>query len=82
MCDGRLEVFGHNWVEGQGSGHRIDNTTGEEEDEYHAMGNKIATKNTKKIIASETGKERAYGAYKERVKTLLMMNEYFPFLYT
>jgi elongation factor 3 len=41
MRDGHLEASGHNWVEGQGSGARIDKKEGEEEDEYDAMGNKI-----------------------------------------
>jgi hypothetical protein len=41
----RLEASGHNWVEGQGSGPRIDKAAGEEEDDqYDAMGNKIDTK--------------------------------------
>ena len=40
MRDGRLEASGHNWVEGQGSGPRIDKKD-DEEDQYDAMGNKI-----------------------------------------
>ncbi|KAI5824701.1 hypothetical protein K523DRAFT_284565 [Schizophyllum commune Tattone D] len=56
MRDGRLEASGHNWVEGQGSGARIDKKEGEEEDKYDAMGNKIETKKTKKITSSEARK--------------------------
>lgn len=43
MRDGRLEASGHNWVEGQGTGARIDKKAdGEEEDQFDSMGNKIA----------------------------------------
>jgi elongation factor 3 len=56
MRDGRLEASGHNWVEGQGAGPRIDKADGEEEDQYDAMGNKIDTKKMKKISASEARK--------------------------
>ena len=56
MRDGRLEASGHNWVEGQGSGPRIDKATGEEEDQYDAMGNKIDSKKLKKISASDARK--------------------------
>lgn len=58
MRDGRLEASGHNWVEGQGSGARIDKKDGEEEDQYDAMGNKIDTKKTKKLTSSELRKVR------------------------
>jgi elongation factor 3 len=56
MRDGRLEASGHNWVEGQGSGARIDKAAGEEDDQYDAMGNKIESKKQKKISASEARK--------------------------
>lgn len=56
MRDGRLEASGHNWVEGQGSGARIDKKDGEEEDTYDAMGNKVDTKKTKKLTSSEARK--------------------------
>ena len=49
MRDGRLEASGHNWVEGQGAGPRIDKKDGPEEDTYDAMGNKIENKKQKKI---------------------------------
>ncbi|THH15653.1 hypothetical protein EW146_g4862 [Bondarzewia mesenterica] len=56
MRDGRLEASGHNWVEGQGSGPRIDKNDGVEEDQYDAMGNKIDNKKQKKITSSEARK--------------------------
>ncbi|KAH7914089.1 P-loop containing nucleoside triphosphate hydrolase protein [Hygrophoropsis aurantiaca] len=56
MRDGRLEASGHNWVEGQGSGPRIDKKEGEEEDTYDAMGNKVDNKKSKKITSSEARK--------------------------
>lgn len=59
MRDGRLEASGHNWVEGQGSGERIDKKDGEEEDTYDAMGNKIdKAKQAKKLTASEARKAK------------------------
>ncbi|PPQ66033.1 hypothetical protein CVT26_010789 [Gymnopilus dilepis] len=56
MRDGRLEASGHNWVEGQGSGPRIDKAAGEEEEVYDAMGNKVDTKKSKKLTSSELRK--------------------------
>ncbi|KAJ7272895.1 P-loop containing nucleoside triphosphate hydrolase protein [Mycena rebaudengoi] len=56
MRDGRLEASGHNWVEGQGSGPRIDKNDGEEDVQYDAMGNKIDVKKQKKISAGEARK--------------------------
>ncbi|KIM23012.1 hypothetical protein M408DRAFT_28250 [Serendipita vermifera MAFF 305830] len=59
MRDGRLEASGHNWVEGQGSGPRIDKDAGEEEDQYDAMGNKIEkSKLKKKLTANEARKAK------------------------
>lgn len=58
MRDGRLEASGHNWVEGQGSGPRIDKKDGEDEDQYDAMGNKIESKKTKKVTANEARKAK------------------------
>ncbi|KAG6809930.1 hypothetical protein H0H92_014034 [Tricholoma furcatifolium] len=58
MRDGRLEASGHNWVEGQGSGPRIDKADGEEETMYDAMGNKIDVKKQKKLTASEARKAK------------------------
>jgi elongation factor 3 len=56
MRDGRLEASGHNWVEGQGSGPRIDKKDGEEEDTYDAMGNKVDNKKAKKLTSAEARK--------------------------
>ncbi|GJE99840.1 ABC transporter [Phanerochaete sordida] len=58
MRDGRLEASGHNWVEGQGSGPRIDKKAGEEDDQYDAMGNKIEVKKVKKLTAAEARKAK------------------------
>jgi len=57
MRDGRLEASGHNWVEGQGAGPRIDKKDGDEEDTYDAMGNKIdSVKKAKKLTSNEARK--------------------------
>ncbi|KAI0700543.1 P-loop containing nucleoside triphosphate hydrolase protein [Cerioporus squamosus] len=56
MRDGHLEASGHNWVEGQGSGPRIDKKDGEEDDQYDAMGNKIENKKQKKLTSAEARK--------------------------
>ncbi|KAI5117797.1 hypothetical protein M0805_002184 [Coniferiporia weirii] len=56
MRDGYLEASGHNWVEGQGSGARIDKDKGEDDDQYDAMGNKIDVKKQKKLTSAEARK--------------------------
>jgi len=56
MRDGTLEASGHNWVEGQGAGPRIDKAAGEEDDVYDAMGNKVDTKKQKKLTSAEQRK--------------------------
>lgn len=58
MRDGYLEASGHNWVEGQGSGPRIDKDQGEEDVQYDAMGNKIDNKKKKKMNASDLRKAK------------------------
>ncbi|KAK4052978.1 translational elongation factor EF-1 alpha [Microbotryomycetes sp. JL221] len=59
MSNGYLEASGHNWVEGQGSGPRIDKKNEEEEEHFDAMGNKIdAPKKVKKITSSEARKAK------------------------
>ena len=58
MKDGYLEPSGHNWVEGQGSGPRIDKKAGEEEDQYDAMGNKVEVNKKKKLTAAEARKAK------------------------
>jgi elongation factor 3 len=58
MHDGYLEPSGHNWVEGQGSGPRIDKKAGEDDDTYDAMGNKVESKKAKKLTAGEARKAK------------------------
>lgn len=60
MRNGQLEASGHNWVEGQGSGPRIDKNDAEEDTMYDAMGNKIDLKKTKKLTANEARKVCSY----------------------
>jgi len=56
MRDGRLEASGHNWVEGQGSGPRIDKGQDGDKDVFDAMGNKIESKKAKKLTSSDARK--------------------------
>jgi len=59
MNNGYLEASGHNWVEGQGNGPRIDKKPEEEEEVFDAMGNKIvAPKKAKKLTSSEVRKQK------------------------
>ncbi|KAL5512033.1 TEF3 [Sanghuangporus vaninii] len=58
MREGTLEPSGHNWVEGQGSGPRLDKGKGEEEEVYDAMGNKVDVSKKKKLNASELRKKK------------------------
>ncbi|EKM56053.1 uncharacterized protein PHACADRAFT_257098 [Phanerochaete carnosa HHB-10118-sp] len=58
MRDGRLEASGHNWVEGQGSGPRIDKKAGEDDDQYDAMGNKVDVNKKKKLTSAEARKAK------------------------
>lgn len=58
MRDGSLEASGHNWVEGQGSGARIDAKGGNDDDEYDAMGNKIDKSKKKKLTSAEARKAK------------------------
>ncbi|KAE8210439.1 hypothetical protein CF327_g5690 [Tilletia walkeri] len=59
MSNGDLVASGHNWVEGQGSGERIDKKKDEEEDVFDAMGNKVeVAKKAKKLTASEQRKAK------------------------
>jgi elongation factor 3 len=60
MRDGRLEASGHNWVEGQGAGPRIDKKDGEEDTQFDAMGNKIDVTKTKKLTSAEQRKVRRF----------------------
>ncbi|TFK69645.1 hypothetical protein BDN72DRAFT_959424 [Pluteus cervinus] len=56
MRDGHLEASGHNWVEGQGSGPRIDKAGGDDDEQYDAMGNKVDNKKSKKLTSNEARK--------------------------
>ena len=58
MRDGHLEASGHNWVEGQGSGPRIDQKGDLEEDVVDAMGNKVAVNKAKKMTAADARKAK------------------------
>ncbi|KAK4048767.1 translational elongation factor EF-1 alpha [Microbotryomycetes sp. JL201] len=59
MNGGYLEASGHNWVEGQGSGPRIDKAEEEEKEYFDAMGNKIAApKKAKKLTSSDARKAK------------------------
>ena len=60
MQDGTLHASGHNWVEGQGSGERIDKKKNDEEEvKFDALGNKIVEeKKKKKLTSSEARKAK------------------------
>ncbi|GAA5976987.1 hypothetical protein JCM11641_002216 [Rhodosporidiobolus odoratus] len=59
MRDGHLTASGHNWVEGQGSGPRIDKVDEEEKEVFDAMGNKIdAPKKVKKVTSKDARKAK------------------------
>lgn len=59
VLDGKMTPSGHNWVQGQGSGPRIDKAEGEEEDVFDAMGNKVeSAKKQKKLTSSELRKKK------------------------
>ncbi|EGW32081.1 elongation factor 3 [Spathaspora passalidarum NRRL Y-27907] len=63
VLDGRMTPSGHNWVQGQGSGPRIEKKE-DEEDKFDAMGNKIAGgKKKTKLSSAELRKKK-----KERMK--------------
>ncbi|KAK6202790.1 translation elongation factor [Scheffersomyces amazonensis] len=64
VLDGRMTPSGHNWVQGQGSGPRLEKKDDEEEDKFDAMGNKIAAAKKKaKLSSAELRKKK-----KERMK--------------
>jgi elongation factor 3 len=59
MRDGYLVASGHNWVEGQGSGPRIDGKKEDEEEHFDAMGNKIdGPKKVTKLSSKEERKKK------------------------
>lgn len=64
VLDGKMTPSGHNWVQGQGSGPRLEKKDGEEEDKFDGMGNKIASAKKKtKLSSAELRKKK-----KERMK--------------
>lgn len=64
VVDGKMTPSGHNWVQGQGAGPRLEKKDDEEEDKFDAMGNKIAgAKKKKKLSSAELRKKK-----KERMK--------------
>ncbi|KAF7580504.1 Elongation factor 3B [Clavispora lusitaniae] len=64
VLDGRMTPSGHNWVQGQGAGPRLEKKDDDEEDKFDAMGNKIASaKKKKKLSSAELRKKK-----KERMK--------------
>ena len=48
--DGKMIPSGHNWVQGQGTGARIDKKEDDEEVKFDAMGNKIDVAPKKKVL--------------------------------
>ena len=48
---------GHNWVQGQGSGPRLEKK-GEEEEAFDAMGNKIDVKSKKKKLSANEARKK------------------------
>lgn len=59
VMDGKMTPSGHNWVQGQGSGARLDKKEDEEEEKFDAMGNKIVTTKKKaKLTSSEARKKK------------------------
>ena len=59
VMDGKMTPSGHNWVQGQGSGPRLDKKDDDEEEKFDAMGNKIVTtKKKSKLTSSEARKKK------------------------
>jgi elongation factor 3 len=50
--NGMMTPSGHNWVQGQGSGPRLEKK-GEEDDQFDAMGNKVEKQTKKKLTSKE-----------------------------
>ncbi|RAK97899.1 putative translation elongation factor eEF-3 [Aspergillus ibericus CBS 121593] len=57
VMDGRMTPSGHNWVQGQGSGPRLEDKEGPTE-VVDAMGNKTVVEKKKKLTSSELRKKR------------------------
>ncbi|KAH7035755.1 armadillo-type protein [Microdochium trichocladiopsis] len=59
VLDGKMTPSGHNWVQGQGSGPRLDKKDDDEEEKFDAMGNKIVTTKKKvKLSSAEARKKK------------------------
>lgn len=59
VMDGMMTPSGHNWVQGQGSGPRLRQGDGDEEDKFDAMGNKVVGQKKKsKLTSSELRKKK------------------------
>ena len=59
VVDGLMTPSGHHWVQGQGSGPRLAEKGGDEEEKFDAMGNKIeSTKKKSKLTSSEARKKK------------------------
>ena len=71
MDGGQLRASGHNWVEGQGTGARIDKKAGDiEEEKFDAMGNKIEEAKKKKVLnAKEVRKAKKERMAKKKAGT-------------
>merc|ERR1712048_1431653 len=58
VMDGKMTPSGHNWVQGQGAGPRLEKKE-EEGDKFDAMGNKIASAKKKtKLSSAELRKKK------------------------
>lgn len=58
--NGIMSPSGHNWVQGQGSGPRLDAKADDEEDKFDAMGNKIVVEKKKKLTGKFYSKQFIY----------------------
>ena len=68
VMDGKMTPSGHNWVQGQGSGPRLDKKDDDEEEKFDAMGNKIVTtKKKSKLTSSEARKKKKGKSYSYRI---------------
>ncbi|PYH80180.1 elongation factor 3, variant 2 [Aspergillus uvarum CBS 121591] len=62
VVDGKMTPSGHNWVQGQGSGPRLEDKNAGDTEIVDAMGNKTVVEKKKKLTSSELRKKR-----KERI---------------
>jgi len=57
VVDGKMTPSGHNWIQGQGAGPRLENKENDAE-QFDAMGNKLDLKKKKKLNSSELRKKK------------------------